>query len=291
MQPSARRGPRVSSAQSAPRGNAKNGARSAATFGLGGGPEARPLPRIAVLDSDSGFLVVLAKRLQREEWEHRVLTPKATPARIVAMEIDALIVDPAVLGARRWSWLERLCQARPELGVIVCTGDSTVAERVRALRFGVDDWLAKPCHPEELIARVEAITQRARRPEQPSCEPVLLGEVEIRPDQFQAFVDGKSLRLTRREYQLMRLLARAPGEILEREMIYECLWGYEMIRNDRSVDVFVHKLRRKLERASPGWEYIHTHFGVGYQLAPRAAGAEVLELEVHAGPASQRLAA
>jgi hypothetical protein len=74
--------------------------------------------------------------------------------------------------------------------------------------------------------------------------------------------------LTRREFELIELLASAEGRVLEREEIYQRVWGYAMARGDRSVDVFVRKLRQKLERASPGWRYIHTHFGVGYRFAP-----------------------
>jgi DNA-binding response OmpR family regulator len=96
---------------------------------------------------------------------------------------------------------------------------------------------------------------------------VTLGEVEVRPDQYQAFVAGRSLELTRREFQLIELLCDARGEVLGRELIYESLWGYEMARNDRSVDVFVHKLRRKLKDASPEWRYVHTHPRTGYRLA------------------------
>ena len=91
--------------------------------------------------------------------------------------------------------------------VIVCTAASTPAERVRALRMGADDWLAKPCHPEELMARVEAVTLQRSRPAARSLEPVSFGEVQVRPDQFQAFVGGRSLKLTRKEYQLIALLA------------------------------------------------------------------------------------
>ena len=89
----------------------------------------------------------------------------------------------------------------------------------------------------------------------------------MRADQFQAFVDGVSLELTRREFELIELLASADGQVLPREDIYQRVWGYAMVRGDRSVDVFVRKLRSKLERFSPGWRYIHTHFGVGYRLA------------------------
>ena len=231
---------------------------------------------LAVLDRDSGFLTVLAKRIERAGWRYRLLPSRiSTKALAETVQADALILDMAVLGPRRFGWLGRLCDLRPDLSIIVCTETSTVAERVYALRLGVDDWLSKPCHPEELIARVEAVTFHRRRPEPRALEPVVLGEVEVRPDQYQAFVNGNSLRLTRREYQLIELMSRAGPEVLAREQIYECLWGYEMARNDRSVDVFVHKLRRKLERASPDWRYIHTHFGIGYRFA--AESVEIID--------------
>jgi DNA-binding response OmpR family regulator len=155
---------------------------------------------------------------------------------------------------------------------VVCTGASTVAQRVRGLRLGADDWVTKPCHPEEVIARVESVLRRRRRSETSApATPVVAGEVEIRADQFQAFVAGRSIDLTRREFELISLLAGAEGRVLEREEIYERVWGYAMARGDRSVDVFVRKLRQKLEKASPDWRYIHTHFGVGYRFAPEPA--------------------
>ncbi len=255
--------------------------------------EAEPVGlQVAILDSDSGFLVVLAKRLERLGWRHRVLSTRVTAKTLAALEADVLIVDLAILGARRWKWLARLCEQRPDVRVIVCAGTSTVAERVCALRLGADDWLSKPCHPEELIARIEVVTSHRRRPEPRDLEPVTIGEVEIRPDQYQAFVRGESLRLTRREYQLIELLSRAGGEVLPRERIYECLWGGEMIRNDRSVDVFVHKLRRKLEDASPGWRYVHTHFGIGYRLSGQSVdGAPIYDLTIADQPSLEPLAA
>ena len=72
------------------------------------------------------------------------------------MKLNALLLDPALLGDEGWDYLERVCGMLPDLGVIVCTGRSTVAQRVRGLRLGVDDWITKPCHPEEAMARVEA---------------------------------------------------------------------------------------------------------------------------------------
>ena len=230
--------------------------------------DAAPL-RLAVIDTDSGFLQVLTKRLERLAWEHRVLASAVPIDTVVAMRLNAIVVDLAVLGPPAWEYLEKLCAALPGLGVVVCTGQSTVAQRVRGLRLGADDWLTKPCHPEELIARIEAVVRRRRRAEaRSSGGPITAGEIEIRSDRFQAFVGQSSIDLTRREFELIELLAGAEGRVLEREEIYQRVWGYAMARGDRSVDVFVRKLRQKLEKASPGWRYIHTHFGVGYRFNP-----------------------
>jgi len=232
--------------------------------------------RIAVLDRDSGFIQVLSKRLDRLAWEHRVLASPVPPDQVVSMRLSALVVDLTVLGPQAWGWLERVCEALPELGIVVCTGPSTVAQRVRGLRLGADDWITKPCHPEEVIARVQSVVRRRRRStSRTETQPILAGEVEIRSDRFQAFVGERSIDLTRREFELIELLAAAEGRVLEREEIYSRLWGYTMVRGDRSVDVFVRKLRQKLEKASPDWRYIHTHFGIGYRFA--AESVEVVD--------------
>ena len=224
---------------------------------------------VAVIDSDSGFVQVLSKRMQGMGWDYRTLAAAVPPDELVSMRINCLVVDLALLGPSAWDYLERVADRIPGLGVIVCTERSTVAQRVRGLRLGADDWVGKPCHPEEVIARVEAVVRRRRRSEaRADSGPVVAGELEIRADQFQAFVGGHSLDLTRREFELLQLLADARGTVLQREEIYQRVWGYAMAHGDRSVDVFVRKLRQKLETASPRWRYIHTHFGIGYRFDP-----------------------
>jgi DNA-binding response OmpR family regulator len=228
--------------------------------------------RIAVLDTDSGFVTVLARRAEAAGWHLSQKTGPVPPRDLVAMKLNAVLVDPAVLGDEAWAYLERLSSMLPDLGIVVCTGRSTVAQRVRGLRLGIDDWMTKPCHPEELIARVEAVARRRKVTESSSdAVTVEAGELEVRPDQYQAFVRGTSVELTRREYELIELLASAEGRVLQREDIYQRVWGYAMAHGDRSVDVFVRKLRSKLEKASPDWRYIHTHFGVGYRFAAETA--------------------
>ena len=244
---------------------------------------AQPGPiRVAVIDGDSGFVRVLTNRLEGMGWEHRFLQAAPLPEELLAMRLNALVLDLAVLGPKAWEYLRRVAEALPGLGVVVCTGQSSVAQRVRGLRLGADDWVTKPCHPEEVLARVEAVVRRRKRAAvRTDVGPLVAGELEVRADQYQAFVAGRSADLTRREFELLQMLADAEGQVFEREELYQRVWGYEMARGDRSVDVFVRKLRSKLKRASPRWTYIHTHFGIGYRFQAEPAAAEELPDEPH----------
>jgi DNA-binding response OmpR family regulator len=228
--------------------------------------------RLTLVDSDTGFTRVLLKRLSAIGWRPELLASPPPVEELTAMRQHAIVIDLSMLGREAWSYLGRLCSSSAQV-VIVCTGPSSVAQRVRGLRLGADDWISKPCHPEEVLARVEAAVRRRHAGAvagQPP-EPVVAGELEIRPDMFEAFVGGRPVGLTRREFELLQLLASHSGRVIQRERIYERVWGYSMAHGDRSVDVFVRKLRRKLEAASAGWLYLHTHFGVGYRFDPQEA--------------------
>src|SRR3954451_22855386 len=166
--------------------------------------------RLAILDSDSGFVRVLVKRASDLGWQYRRLEAPPRTEDFVAMRVNALVVDLALLGPGAWEFMERVSAALPGLGLVVCTGRSSVAQRVRGLRAGIDDWVTKPCHPEEVLARVEAVVRRRKRSTmRTDVGPLVAGELEIRPDQYQAFVGRRNMDLTRREFELLRLLAAA----------------------------------------------------------------------------------
>ena len=94
-----------------------------------------------------------------------------------------------------------------------------------------------------------------------------MGPLQIVPDEHLARAEGRALMLSIRELRLLTELARRADHIVAREDLFELVWGKEMRPRDRSVDVYVRKLRVKLEEALPGWSFIHTHFGLGYRLA------------------------
>src|ERR1700761_2351405 len=155
--------------------------------------------RLAVVDRDPGFMQVLSNRLDALGWDLRALSSAVTVDALVSMRLNAIVVDLAVLGPGSWEYLERVCARLPGLAVIVCTGPSSVAQRVRGLRLGADAWMTKPCHAEELICVIEAAIRRHRRNEMPQMEDaVSVGEITIRPDLYQAYRADASLELTAR---------------------------------------------------------------------------------------------
>jgi DNA-binding response OmpR family regulator len=102
----------------------------------------------------------------------------------------------------------------------------------------------------------------------PPGEVQHLANLEIRPAELQVLVEGKRAGLTVREFELFFVLAKRQDSVVQRPEVYELMWGGEMPRRDRSVDVLVRKVRGKLEAVAPDWRYIHTHFGIGYRFSP-----------------------
>jgi DNA-binding response OmpR family regulator len=238
---------------------------------------------VAAVDRDGAFLAGLAAHAAAAGLGFWRSEEPIEPAAVASMKLDAMVLDPGALGRGGWAYLERICAAMPELGVVVCTDRSTLGQRVRGLRLGADDWLTKPAHPEEAIARAEAVL-RPRRERAIPERPFEIGDLWLRPDEHRAFLHGRDLELSRQEFDLLAVLARTTGEVLDRETIYRRAWGYAMVPGDRSVDAFVARLRAKLADRAPDHTYIHTHFRIGYRFEPRSPAWDGYEWPVALAP-------
>jgi DNA-binding response OmpR family regulator len=191
---------------------------------------------------------------------------------------DLVILDLMLPQVDGWRVTEELRREDPRVPVIVCSARTSEFDRVHGLEMGADDYVTKPFSMKELLARVQAHLRRVESHRDPNGgESIEVAGLLIDPEQVQAFVEGRAVGLTPREFEVLYALARAGGKPVPRERVYREVWGYEMMRGDRSVDVFVRKVRQKLAAARPDMSFVQTHYGVGYRFEPAVAGASAAE--------------
>jgi DNA-binding response OmpR family regulator len=124
---------------------------------------------------------------------------------------------------------------------------------------------------KELVARVRAASRRGVRPQEPARgDPIEIEELRVDPNLVQAWIDDESAELTPLEFRLLYALATARGRVLTRDEILQKVWGRRETHRDRTVDVYVRKLRAKIDRRAPRHAFIHTRHGVGYMLEPES---------------------
>src|SRR5580765_1651214 len=184
---------------------------------------------------------------------------------------DVVILDLMLPQRYGWSVIEHARADGIGTPIIVVSARGTEHDRVHALDIGADDYMVKPFSMNELVARVQAAARRGvRSPEPARGEQIEIEELRIDPREVQAYVDGESCDLTPTEFRLLYQLALDRGRVVTRDELLQKLWGRRETRRDRTVDVFVRRLRDKVDRAAPRHTFIQTRYGFGYKLEPVA---------------------
>lgn len=185
---------------------------------------------------------------------------------------DALVLDLMLPHVDGWSIIEEVRKWAPTLPIVVMTARQEESERLRALRLGADDLLRKPFSAREMVARIEAAMRRVEIAADEPPDSSSMGDLEIDRARLVVTVGGEVARLTPLETKLLWILAEEQGRTLTREQIFERIWGGERPDGDRSVDVLVRRLRRKVDEGAGNYTYIQTELRKGYRLAavPRA---------------------
>ena len=190
-------------------------------------------------------------------------------ARLRYERPDVCVLDLMLPGIDGWRVIE---QARGEgIGtpIVVVSARGTEHDRINALELGADDYLVKPFSMKELAARVSAAARRGTRAQEPRRgEEISVEELRLDPRNVQAYVDGESANLTPTEFRLIYALALDMGRVLTRDELLQRVWGRRASHRDRTVDVFVRKLREKVDARAPRHTFIQTRYGVGYKLDP-----------------------
>lgn len=237
--------------------------------------------KILVVDDEAAVRRILAARLQMVGYE--VLTAADGQVALDLFQTespDLVVLDvmmPKVDGYRVCQEIRR----ESDVPIIMLTALGDVGDRITGLRMGADDYLAKPFSPKELEVRIRSILRRLRRtPLVEAAAPgvIQVGQVEIDTNNQQVYKANQRIRLTQTEYSLLALLFRHSGSPVSRADILEQVWGYApQKRSDlRVVDVYVTRLRAKLEDDPSNPELIITIRGTGY-LAQRLAGSAIGE--------------
>jgi two-component system alkaline phosphatase synthesis response regulator PhoP len=182
---------------------------------------------------------------------------------------DVVVLDLMLPGLDGWSLIESARAEGIGTPIIVVSARGTEHDRVHALQIGADDYLVKPFSMKELVARVQAAARRGVRaqPEERG-DAIELEELRIDPREVQAYVDGESAELTPTEFRLLYALALDRGRVTTRDELLQKIWGRRETHRDRTVDVFVRRLRDKIDRIAPRHTFIQTRYGVGYKLEP-----------------------
>ncbi len=178
-------------------------------------------------------------------------------------DYDLILLDLDLPDMDGHEVLRQLRLARVETPILILTGSDDTESKIKGFGFGADDYLTKPFHREELVARIHAIIRRSKGHAQ---SVIKTGKVSVNLDAKTVDVDGKTVHLTGKEYQMLELLSLRKGTTLTKEMFLNHLYGGMDEPELKIIDVFICKLRKKLSVATDGDNYIETVWGRGYVL-------------------------
>jgi DNA-binding response OmpR family regulator len=188
-------------------------------------------------------------------------------ARLRYEQPTVCVLDLMLPGVDGWKLIETARAEGIGTPIVVVSARGTEHDRVHALEIGADDYLVKPFSMRELVARVQVAARRGTRPQdQQRGEAIEIEELRIDPREVQAYVDGRSAELTPTEFRLLYQLALDGGRVATRDELLQKLWGRRETHRDRTVDVFVRRLREKVDRRASRHTFIQTRYGVGYKL-------------------------
>lgn len=172
----------------------------------------------------------------------------------------------------------RILRAESDVPIVMLTARSTEDDVLLGLDLGADDYVTKPYSPRELVARVRAVLRRSGRDERPDALPYRVGDLAVDPARHEVARGDRPLDVTAAEFKVLECLAAAPGRVFTRRQLLEHAFGFDHYVQERTIDVHVMNLRRKIETAPAQPEYLLTVYGVGYKIAePPGTGPEATD--------------
>ena len=226
------------------------------------------MPKVLIVEDDELIAKAMATHLAAAGFDPLwVANGEAGITRLRYERPDVCILDLMLPLLDGWKLIETARAEGIGTPIVVVSARGSEQDRVHALEIGGDDYLVKPFSMKELVARVRVAARRSvRAQEAERGKPIELEELRIDPLSVQAYVDGVSVELTPTEFRLLYTLALDQGRVLTRDELLQKIWGRRLTRRDRTVDVFVRKLREKIDATTPRHVFVHTRYGVGYKV-------------------------
>jgi DNA-binding response OmpR family regulator len=234
--------------------------------------EATRQPRILVVDDDAGIRDLLRDYLVKQGMEVETARDgREMDARLPAFAPDLVVMDLMMPGEDGLA-LTRRVKSERDTPVVMLSARGEDIDRIVGLEVGADDYLAKPFNPRELLARIRAVLRRGTAParaEEAEGEQYRFGPFSLDLAAQRLLREGEEITITHAEFALLKIFAEHPNRALSRDQIMDWLKGFERDPFDRSIDVRVTRLRRKIEDDPANPVYIRTVWGQGYLFAPR----------------------
>src|SRR6188508_1465046 len=228
----------------------------------------RRMPKVLIVEDDELIAKAMATHLAAAGFDPLwVANGEAGITRLRYERPDVCILDLMLPLLDGWKLIETARAEGIGTPIVVVSARGSEQDRVHALEIGGDDYLVKPFSMKELVARVRVAARRGVRvQDEHRGDPIDIAELRIDPLNVQAYVNGKSAELTPTEFRLLYALALDRGRVVTRDEVLQKVWGRRQTHRDRTVDVFVRKLRDKIDALHPKHTFIQTRYGVGYKL-------------------------
>ena len=223
--------------------------------------------RILLVEDEPGLQLTLSDRLRSEGYEvDTASTGEEGLERGREDDLDLIILDVMLPDRNGFDVCRDLRQAGVHVPILMLTARAQVADKVVGLKLGADDYLTKPFETLELLARIEALLRRAAAaPKTRATETYEFGDVHVNFRKAEVSKAGEPVRLSAREFTLLRYFIEHRGNVLSRDELLNDVWGYDAMPSTRTVDVHVAWLRQKIETNPPHPEFIVTVHGMGYK--------------------------
>lgn len=226
------------------------------------------MPKLLLIDDDIELCEMLAEYFESESFTvtiaHDGLSGLSKARDLSNQSFDVIILDVMLPEMDGFSVLRELRQGTTT-PVLMLTAKGDDIDRIIGLEMGADDYLPKPCNPRELVARIKAILRRTQSEVPQTTDVIQAGELEIQPSSRKVIYQSTPLSLTSSEYNLLEVLAKNAGKLVDKETLSEQALGKKLTNYDRSIDMHLSKLRQKLGDDSQ--QLIQTVRGKGYQLS------------------------